>query len=82
MGFPSCGERGLLSGAVCGLFIAVASLVVEHRLWACGLRSVTPGFSSPWHMESSRTRDQTHVFCIGRWTPNTGSPGKSLDRVL
>ena len=30
--FSSCGERGLLFIAVCGLLIAVASLVVEHRL--------------------------------------------------
>ena len=29
--FSSCGEQGLLSLAVCGLLIAVASLVVEHR---------------------------------------------------
>ena len=30
--FSSCGERGLLSIAVHGLLIAVASLVAEHRL--------------------------------------------------
>ena len=30
--FSSCGERGLLSVAVGGLLIAVASLVVQHRL--------------------------------------------------
>ena len=30
--FSSCGERGLLFVAVCGLLIAVASLVVEHGL--------------------------------------------------
>ena len=30
--FFSCGERGLLFVAVCRLFIAVASLVVEHGL--------------------------------------------------
>ena len=30
--FPSCGERGLLFVAVCGLLTAVASLVVEDRL--------------------------------------------------
>ena len=33
----SCGERGLLFVAVRGLLIAVASLVVEHGLWARGL---------------------------------------------
>ena len=30
--FSSCGERGLLFVAVCGLLIAVASFVVEHGL--------------------------------------------------
>ena len=30
--FSSCGERGLLFGAVCGFLIAVASLVAEHGL--------------------------------------------------
>ena len=28
----SCGERGLLFVVVCGLLIAVASLIVEHGL--------------------------------------------------
>ena len=30
--FSSCGERGLLFVVVCGLLIAVASLVEEHGL--------------------------------------------------
>ena len=30
--FSSCGERGLLFVAVRGLFIAMSSLVAEHRL--------------------------------------------------
>ena len=30
--FSSCGEQGLLFVVVCGLLIAVASLVVEHGL--------------------------------------------------
>ena len=30
--FSSCGERGLLFVAVCGLLIALASLVAEHGL--------------------------------------------------
>ena len=30
--FSSCGRRGLLFVAVCGLLIAVASLVAEHEL--------------------------------------------------
>ena len=32
----SCGKLGLLFGAMCGLLIAVASLVAEHRFWAHG----------------------------------------------
>ena len=36
--FSSCGERGLLFIAVCRLLIAVASLVAEHRLYACRLQ--------------------------------------------
>ena len=38
--FSSCGERGLLFIAVCGLLIAVASLVVEHGLQAHGLQQL------------------------------------------
>ena len=30
--FSSCGERGLLFVVVCGLLIAVASLIAEHGL--------------------------------------------------
>ena len=36
--FSSCAERGLLIVAVCGLLIAVASLVAEHRPQARGLQ--------------------------------------------
>ena len=43
--FSSCGERGLLFVAVCGLLIAVASLVAEHRLQACILQYL-------WHTGS------------------------------
>ena len=35
-----CGERGLLFVAACGLLIAVASLVAEHRFQACGLQQL------------------------------------------
>ena len=38
--FSSCGERGLLFPAVCGLLIAVASPVAEHRFHARRLRVV------------------------------------------
>ena len=36
--FSICVEQGLLFVVVHGLLIAVASLVAEHGLWACGLR--------------------------------------------
>ena len=36
--FSSCGKWGLVFIAVRGLLTAVASLVVEHRLQACGLQ--------------------------------------------
>ena len=34
--FSTCGDCGVQSGVVCGLLIAVPSLVAEHRLWAVG----------------------------------------------
>ena len=49
------------SPVVCGL-IVMASPVAEHRLqqlWFMGL-------VAPRHVGSSRTRDRTHVPCIGR----------------
>ena len=36
--FSSCGEQGLLFVVVCGLYVAVASLVAEHGLQARGLQ--------------------------------------------
>ena len=36
--FSSCSERGLLFTAVSGLLIVLASLAVEHGLWAHGLQ--------------------------------------------
>ena len=78
--FSSCGERGLLFTAVCSLFTAVASLVMEHGLWACGLSSCNfraleqslgsvvagMGLVAAGYVGSSRTRDRTRVPCIGR----------------
>ena len=48
--FSNCGERGLLFLAVCGLLIAVASLVEEHRLYVHRLQQL-------W-LESSRAQAQ------------------------
>ena len=71
--FSSCGKRGLLFIVAFGLLIVVASLVVEHGLkgeWASvfaahGLNSC--GLAASQHVESSKTRDQTCVFCTGRF---------------
>lgn len=43
--FSSCGEQGLLIVAVCGLPIAVPSLVVEQEFLKSGLQKL-------WHMGS------------------------------
>ena len=66
---------GCYSGVVVGgLLIAVVSLVAALRLMA---------LVSPQHVESSRTRDQTHIPCIGRWALNHWTisevPGRVLD---
>ena len=54
----------------CGLLIAVASLV-DRWLSVPGLQELQQAASVvvPWHVESSWTRDQTHVPCIGRHIP-------------
>ena len=75
----SCGERGLLFVAVCGLLIAVASLVAEHglqarglqQLWLAGSRAQAQqwwctGLVAPRLVGSSRTRDRTRVPCVSR----------------
>ena len=63
--------------AVHCLLTAVASLVAEHGLQVHGLRWSqhtgselwNAGRVAPQHVESW-TRDQTHVPCISRQTPN------------
>ena len=60
------------------LLVTVASLVAERGLRVHGLRQSqhpgselwNAGLVAPQHVESSWTRDQTHVPCIGRQTPN------------
>ena len=77
--FSSCGEQGLLFAVVCGLLIAVASLVAEHRLQARGLQQLwlmgsraqaqqlwRMGLVALRHVASSWTKARTHVPCIGR----------------
>ena len=74
-------SRGLFVVAVCRL-IAVASLLGEHGLsgsWASGVMAhalISCGTQAlehrsvvvPWHVGSSRIRNQTPVSCVGRWT--------------
>ena len=48
--------------AIGGLLIVVAPLVAEH-----GLKGMRAAVVAPRRVESSRTRDQTHVPCIGTW---------------
>ena len=65
--FSSCVERGLLFVAVCGVLIAVASLVAECGLQARRLQQLWhTGLAAPRHMGSSPTRARTCVPCIGR----------------
>ena len=77
--FSSCSERGLLFVVVRRLLIAVASLVAEQRLQACGLQQLwlvgsraqaqqlwCTGLVAPRHVGSSRTRAQARVPCIDR----------------
>ena len=53
---------------VCGLLTAAASPVGECRLSLCGLQELWhTGLVVPQHVESSWTRDPTHILCIGRW---------------
>ena len=60
--------------AVCGLLIAMASLVPERGLKGMQASVVADtGLVAPQHVESSRTRDQACVFCIGRWILNHGT---------
>ena len=41
----------------------MGSRAQAQQLWHTGL-------AAPWHVRSSRTRDRTHVRCIGRQIPN------------
>ena len=56
VGFSSCGTQA-------------------QQLWLTGARAQAQqlwcmGLVAPWHVGSSKTRAQTHVPCIGRWTLN------------
>ena len=40
------------------------------------------GLVAPWHVESSQTRDRTHVPCIGRRIPNHWTIGEFTHELL
>ena len=65
--FSSCSEQGSSRVAVCGLLIAKAPLVGEHRPRSTGSVAVVQGLSAPHHLGSSQTRDQPCISCIDRW---------------
>ena len=64
-------SRGHSLVAAHGLLTAAASLAAEHGLSGAQASVVAVHeLSCPWHVESSWTRDRTHVPCIGRWILN------------
>ena len=67
----SCSEQGLFLLVVCRLLVAMASLVAEHRLYMCGLRSCGHvGLAAPQPVKSSQASKGNGVPCIGRWILN------------
>jgi len=70
-GFLLVAMRGAFSlVVVCGLLIAVASLVADHGLQSAWASVVVVSVDALGHVESSQARDRTHVPCIGRQIPN------------
>ena len=71
--FSSCDQWELLFISMHGLLIVVAFLVAELGFRERGLQELGLGVSRlwctgsvvPWHVESSQTRDQTHVWSAG-----------------
>ena len=61
----SCSKQGLFFLAVHRFLIMMESLFMEHRLNNCSTWAFLP--QGIW---ASRTRDRTHVCCIGRWVLN------------
>ena len=79
IGFSSCSEPGLLFSVVHKLFVAVASLVEEHRLQAFRFSQLllpgsreqaqqlySTGLIALSHVESSRIRDRSNL-CALHW---------------
>ena len=73
----------LSPAAVHGLLITAHFLVVEHKLWGTWASVVVAlGLVVPQHVESSRTRDQTYVPCIGRQILNYWTTSKILNIIF
>ena len=77
--FPAVAGGGCSLVAVCRLLTVVASPAVDHSPWghssfsSWGLWALAHGLSHyVANVESSRTRGQIHVPCIGRWTQSLG----------
>ena len=69
LGLPCC--PGLSLVVACWLLVMVASLVVDCGLYGTQAQKLWPmALVTPQHVESSQTRDQTGVPCIGRWILN------------
>ena len=67
--FSSCGQWRLLSVAVLGLLIAVASPCGAQAPEHTGAVVVVRGLSCSEAVESSQTREWTLVACTGSWIP-------------
>ena len=69
--FSSCDTKGY-SSLQCGDFPLRWLLLLQSMgPRVCGLQQLRHMvLFAPWHEESSRARDQTHVPCIGRWILN------------
>ena len=61
-------SRGYSLTAVHGFLIVVAFLVAGHRFQGTRAQQLWhTDLVAPCHVESSLTRYQTHISCIGRW---------------
>ena len=83
--FSSCGKRGLLFVAVCGLqqLWCMGSVVV----WLAGSRAQAQqlwhmGFVALWHVGSSWTRDRTMSPALAGGFLTTAPTGKSPHHIL
>ena len=65
----------------CG-FSCCRAQALEHSLRAWAQYLWHMGVVDPWHAGSSRTRDRTHVSCIGRQILNPWTTGKALAYIL